>query len=115
MLAFSNPSSTVETVERRNGTVVHRTPDDEREVARVRYSITTEETTLAEGRTTVSPGEYKLVETHITSTGRYTFSLTVNDRVHAEQSWTVDEYDIRMGSNIIAAIGDDEVEFLIEE
>lgn len=94
MLAFSNGSST---------DVV------------VQFSITSEETVISEGEAMVSQGKYQYVETEIDTTGQYELSIEGEGGFESSYRFQIDEYALRMGSNLIVAVDDDGTEIMIEE
>lgn len=94
MLAFSNESSVDATVQ---------------------FSIRSEETVVSDGEVHVSQEEYETVDTEIDATGRYELRIEREGGVRSTYPVRIEEYDLRMGSNLVAMIYDDDTELLIED
>ena len=101
-----------------------RTPSDPIEVefhgpesvnAAAHYTITTGSTVVSEGDVQVPAGDVTSVESQITEQGEYELVVSVTEGPEASVDFSVGEYDIRMGSNILVRLHSDEIQFLIEE
>lgn len=67
-----------------------------------------EETTVpADDRSSVLPG--------ISQTGKYACTLSIGENRTESFEWTVEEYDLQMGSNVIVRLSEDDVRVVVEE
>lgn len=71
--------------------------------------------TLLDGAFTLTPDDHQPIYTGITETGQYDVSLTVEDGPTTSATLGIEEYDLEMGSNLIAEIHEDELRVMIEE
>ena len=81
----------------------------------VRFAVSSDGTTIAEGEVRVPADAYETVDTGIRDTGEY--ELTVEREGGGQSSYTVPvgEYALRNGSNLIVTLHENEMELLIEE
>ncbi|WP_434530099.1 hypothetical protein ACODNH_02285 (plasmid) [Haloarcula sp. NS06] len=85
------------------------------EQATVAVSVVTGDSSVFEGETAVNPSNRKNVYPGITDTGDYTLTISLGDGREQEYPFNIEEYDLRMGSNIIVSINETEIEFSIQE
>ncbi|WP_218836386.1 hypothetical protein [Halorarum salinum] len=81
----------------------------------VHFSIMSEGTVVSEGEVQVSQGEHETVETEIDTTGQYELRIEGDSGFESTYPVQIEEYDLRMGSNLIVEIYDGDTELLIEE
>lgn len=81
----------------------------------VHVALSTEDDTLIDADFTVAPDDPRPIDTGITETGQYDVSITVEDGPATSTSFDVEDYDLGMGSNLIAAIDEEEIILMIEE
>ncbi|AHB67855.1 MULTISPECIES: hypothetical protein [Haloarcula] len=85
------------------------------EQATVAVSVVTGDSSVFECETAVNPSNRKNVYSGITETGDYTLTISLGDGREQEYPFNIEEYDLRMGSNIIVSIKETEIEFSIQE
>ena len=107
----------------RDGTA---TPTDDSEMVIVLRSATSTEhtatvrltsdgSTVLERVVTVAPNGETALEAGIDQQGQYELTVAVENGPRETFPFSVDKYDLRAGSNLIATIGEESVEIVIEE
>jgi len=102
------------------------TPDHAEDIFVVLQNETPEQVTVAvtitrgdsvsfEDEATVNPGETQYVYPGITERGEYELTVSLPDRPVQTRPFDVEDYDLRMGSNIDVWISTDTVRIGIEE
>lgn len=81
----------------------------------IRVTLRQGETVLLDRTETVGPDDRPELDTGIAETGDYTLAVAVDGGPAETSPFNVERYDIRMGSNLIAEITDEEIIILIEE
>lgn len=80
----------------------------------VTVQITRNDQTFLDVTESIS-SDYRAFDSGITSTGTYELSVSFEDGPDATTDLTIEEYDVRMGSNVIVKVRDGQIEFWIEE
>lgn len=70
---------------------------------------------LLESDVTVAPDVHRSIDTGITETGQYDVAITVDEGPQISVPLDVENYDLGMGSNLIAEIFEDKLRVMIEE
>lgn len=81
----------------------------------VHVVLSTEGDTLLDAKFTVAPENQQPIYTGITETGQYEVSIAVKEGPAMATPLSIEEYDLEMGSNLIAEIFDDKMRVMIEE
>lgn len=77
------------------------------EISREDIILTDEVTIRSDGRSEVC--------SKITETGEYRIDISVDNGIEESYTWNVEKYDLRMGSNVIISINDNDVRIMVEE
>lgn len=77
-------------------------------------TLSADGTVLVDDEVTVEPNGVASVDTGIDETGRYAIVVGADDR-DAELSFTVDQYDLEMGSNVVFWIDEDDIRYGTED
>ena len=85
------------------------------EQATVAVSIVTDDSVVFEDETTVDPSNRKDVYPGISEVGDYTLTISLDDGRERDYPFNIEDYDLRMGSNIIVEISESEIQFFIQE
>jgi hypothetical protein len=78
-------------------------------------TLASEGTTVLEREVTVAPNGETALETGIQQQGQYELTVAVENGPRETFPFSVDEYDLRAGSNLVVTIGQESVEIVIEE
>lgn len=78
-------------------------------------TVTAEIGQLLDADLTVPEAGFESVFSKINETGQYDVTVEVDDDTTGSASFSIEEYDVRMGSNVVVWVRDDEVELAIEE
>ncbi|WP_226021911.1 hypothetical protein [Halomicrobium salinisoli] len=78
-------------------------------------TITTNNSVFLEEEVSAGPSGINQLYSGITEQGDYELVVSIDDQREAEFSFGIGEYDLRMGSNLIVWIRDDEVGIGIEQ
>lgn len=81
----------------------------------VHVTLSTDDDTLLDAKFTVAPNAKQPIYTGITETGQYELSIAVEDGPATSTPLSIEEYDLEMGSNLIAEIFEDKMRVMIEE
>lgn len=81
----------------------------------VQLTVYADKTVFFEATIEVPPDGGHSVDPGIHETGRYELEVAVDDGPDESYPFGVEEYDLRMESDLIVAIGDDDVRVMIEE
>ena len=81
----------------------------------VQYSITRDSTTVSEGELTVPSGDVSSVHSDIKRMGEYELHVSVETLDEVTYPFDIEEYDLRMGSNLVVWMYEDKIETGIEE
>jgi hypothetical protein len=80
----------------------------------VTLTVTSADTTAFEDTVTVAPGARRSVDPGIDSTGAYELTVALADGTERVRPFSVEEYDLRMGSDLVVAVGE-RVRVVMEE
>jgi hypothetical protein len=78
-------------------------------------TLASDETTVFERDVTAVPNGESALETGIDQQGQYELTVAVENGPRETFPFSVDEYDLRAGSNLIVTIDEESVEILMEE
>lgn len=81
----------------------------------VHLTVSAANDTLVDSDFKIGPEDQQAADSGITDTGQYEVSITVEDGPTTSRSFSIDNYDVQNGSNIIAEIDEDDIILLIEE
>jgi hypothetical protein len=70
---------------------------------------------LTDAERTLPAGGYEAVFSGIRDEGEYDITVETADGLSESYEFTIEEWDVRMGSNVVVWLGDDEMEFAMEE
>lgn len=79
------------------------------------YSIIKGANVITEGKEIIPVDEYISIETHITESGKYKLNISTDNLQGSSYSFQIGDYEIRMGSNLVAWIRDNGIQIAIEE
>lgn len=71
--------------------------------------------TLLDTERDLEAGGYEAVPSSIRAVGEYELSVETNDGAAASRTYAIEEYDVRMGSNLVVWVESADVELAIEE
>jgi hypothetical protein len=80
----------------------------------VTLTVTSEGTTVFEDTVTVAPDDRRSVDPGIDATGAYELTVALADGTERARPFGVEVYDLRMGSNLVVAVGE-RVRVVMEE
>lgn len=80
----------------------------------VNLDISREDVILTD-KVTIRSGGRSEVSSKIAETGQYRIEISVDNGIEESYSWNVEDYDLRMGSNMIISINENDVRIMIEE
>lgn len=89
----------------------NRTPTEQL----VHVTLSTEDDTLIDAEFTIASDARHAIDSGITEIGQYDVAITVEEGPATSITFDVSEYDLGMGSNLIAEIFEDEIRILIEQ
>lgn len=109
-----------------HGSTPSETPDSARDVrivvrnstadgATVRLAVSRDGATFFEDEVGVPQTGGRTVDPGIDETGSYELEVAVEGGTDGSYPFSVEEYDLRMGSNLIVDIGEDDVRMTLEE
>ena len=78
-------------------------------------SIITDDSVVFEDEISVDPSSRTNVYPDISETGDYTLTISLGDGREREYPLTIEDYDLRQGSNIIVEISETAIQFFIQE
>lgn len=81
----------------------------------VSVTLTNDGATVLEREVTAVPNGESALETGIEQQGQYELRVAVESGSRKDSRFTIDEYDLREGSNLIVTITEDRVEIVIQE
>lgn len=81
----------------------------------VTLTVTSAGGTVREATVEVDPDTVRTVDTGITTTGDYELHVVTADGVEESVPFDIEDYDIRMGSNLMVSVADDGIMVAIEE
>lgn len=90
----------------------HNETDEEQTV---QYSITRDSTTVSEGEVQVPARGFSSVQLDIKRMGEYELNVTVNNIDEVIYPFDIEEYDLRMGSNLVVWIYEEKIEVGMEQ
>ena len=84
-------------------------------VETVRLSLSDDEGEVIEETVDVPPDGLVFVDPKLDERGEYELGATVDDRRTTRYPFTIDEYALERGSNVLVTVREDDVEIVIEE
>lgn len=81
----------------------------------VQYSITRDSTTVSEGEVQVPARDFSSVQSDIKMMGEYELNVTVNTIDEVIYPFDIEEYDLRMGSNLVVWVYVEKIEVGMEQ
>lgn len=82
---------------------------------RGRYILTMDAEVVFEKEFEVAAGERQSVDSEIAETGQYELTVTTETGHEASFPFSIDEYALRAGSNLIVEMSEDDIRILLEE